>query len=192
MTEVEHFDIRTVTMGINLKDCSSDNLPTLKKNIYDKIMRIASEHVSTARKVESQYGISIANKRLSVTPVTIVADGYYTEDYVEIAQILDKAADELGVDYLGGFSALVQKGYTMGERNLIQAIPEALSQTRHVCSSINVASTKAGINMDAVAMMGKTVKELAEQTKDSGGFGAAKFVVFCNQPGDNPFIGHKD
>ena len=188
MTEVEHFDIRTVTMGINLKDCSSDNLSTLKKNIYDKIMRVASEHVTTARKVESQYGISIANKRISVTPLSIAADGYYAEDYIEIAQVLDKAADELGVDYLGGFSALVQKGFTMGERNLIEAIPEALSQTKHVCSSINVASTKAGINMDGVRLMGEIVKRTAEKTADRDAIGCAKLVVFANVPEDNPFI----
>ena len=188
MTEVEHFDIRTVTMGINLKDCSSDNLSALKKNIYDKIMRVAAEHVSTARKVESRYGISIANKRISVTPVSIAADGFYAEDYIEIAQVLDKAADELGVDYLGGFSALVQKGFTMGEQNLIQAIPEALSQTKHVCSSINVASSKAGINMDAVRLMGEIVKRTAEKTADRDAIGCAKLVVFANVPEDNPFI----
>lgn len=188
MTEVEHFDIRTVTMGINLKDCSSDNLSALKKNIYDKIMRVAAEHVSTARKVESRYGISIANKRISVTPVSIAADGFYAEDYIEMAQVLDKAADELGVDYLGGFSALVQKGFTMGEQNLIQAIPEALSQTKHVCSSINVASSKAGINMDAVRLMGEIVKRTAEKTADRDAIGCAKLVVFANVPEDNPFI----
>ncbi len=188
MTEVEHFDIRTVTMGINLKDCSSDSLAGLKKNIYDKIMRVASEHVTIARKVESEFGISIANKRISVTPVSIAADGFYAEDYVEIAQVLDKAADELGVDYLGGFSALVQKGFTMGERNLIQAIPEALSQTKHVCSSINVASSKAGINMDAVRLMGEIVKQTAEKTADRDAIGCAKLVVFANVPEDNPFI----
>jgi len=188
MTEVEHFDIRTVTMGISLLDCRNDDVTILKKNIYEKIMRIAAEHVNTAQKVESQYGISIANKRISVTPIAIAAGGLHVDDYIEIAQILDKAADELGVDYLGGFSALVQKGFTLGDRNMIRAIPEALSTTKHVCSSINVASTKAGINMDAVKMMGEIIKNTAEKTADRDAIGCAKLVVFANVPEDNPFI----
>ncbi|MGD9898624.1 MAG: PFL family protein [Calditrichaceae bacterium] len=188
MTEVEHFDIRTVTMGINLKDCTSDNLGQLKSNIYEKLMRVAAEHVKTAQKIESEYGISIANKRISVTPVAIVADGYFMEDFIEIAEVLDKAADELGVDYLGGFSALVQKGFSKGDLNLIHAIPEALSRTKHVCSSVNVATTKAGINMDAVSLMGKIIKQTAENTADRQGIGCAKLVVFANAPEDNPFI----
>jgi len=188
MTEVEHFDIRTVTMGISLLDCRNDNVDILKKNIYEKIMRIAAEHVNTAQKIESQYGISIANKRISVTPIAIAAGGLHVDDYIEIAHILDKAADELGVDYLGGFSALVQKGFTLGDRNMIRAIPEALSLTKHVCSSINVASTKAGINMDAVKMMGEIVKATAEKTADRDAIGCAKLVVFANVPEDNPFI----
>jgi uncharacterized protein (UPF0210 family) len=188
MTEVEHFDIRTVTLGINLKDCSSDNLESLKKNIYDKIMRVGSEHVASARRVESDYGLSIANKRISITPLSIAADGYYKEDYIELAETLDRAADELGIDYLGGFSALIQKGFTPGEYNLIQAIPEALARTKHVCSSINVATTKAGINMDAVRLMGEIVKKTAEQTADRDAIGCAKLVVFANVPEDNPFI----
>ncbi|MGD9488812.1 MAG: PFL family protein [Calditrichaceae bacterium] len=188
MTEVEHFDIRTVTMGINLKDCTSDNLSQLKSNIYEKIMRVAAEHVKTAQKIESEYGISIANKRISVTPVAIVGDGYFMEDFIEIAEVLDKAADELGVDYLGGFSALVQKGFSKGDLNLIHAIPEALARTKHVCSSVNVATTKAGINMDAVSLMGKIIKQTAEKTADRQGIGCAKLVVFANAPEDNPFI----
>lgn len=188
MTEVEHFDIRTVTMGINLKDCTSDNLSQLKSNIYEKIMRVAAEHVKTAQKIESEYGISIANKRISVTPVAIVGDGYFMEDFIEIAEVLDKAADELGVDYLGGFSAIVQKGFSKGDLNLIHAIPEALARTKHVCSSVNVATTKAGINMDAVSLMGKIIKQTAEKTADRQGIGCAKLVVFANAPEDNPFI----
>jgi uncharacterized protein (UPF0210 family) len=188
MTEVEHFDIRTVTMGINLKDCSSDNLTALKNNIYEKIMRVASEHVAAASKIESDYGISIANKRISITPLSLVADGYYMEDYVELAQILDKAANELGVDYLGGYSALVQKGYSQGEFNFIKAIPDVLANTNHVCASVNVATTKAGINMDAVKLMGQIVKETAEKTADRDAIGCAKLVVFANVPEDNPFI----
>jgi uncharacterized protein (UPF0210 family) len=188
MTEVEHFDIRTVTMGINLKDCSSDNLTALKNNIYEKIMRVASEHVAAASKIESDYGISIANKRISITPLSLVADGYYMEDYVELAQILDKAANELGIDYLGGYSALVQKGYSQGEFNFIKAIPDVLANNNHVCASVNVATTKAGINMDAVKLMGQIVKETAEKTADRDAIGCAKLVVFANVPEDNPFI----
>jgi len=188
MTEVEHFDIRTVTMGISLLDCRSDDFKRLKTNIYEKIMRTAAEHVSVARQVESNYGISIANKRLSVTPLAIAADGFYKEDFIELAQIMDRAADELGVDYLGGFSSLVQKGFTRGDYGLIQAIPEALAGTKHICSSVNVASTKAGINMDAVAMMGDIIKQTAERTADQLAIGCAKLVVFANAPEDNPFI----
>ncbi len=188
MTEVEYFDIRTVTMGINLKDCVSDNLNTLKNNIYEKVSRSASEHVSTAQKIESQYGILIANKRVSVTPLALVADGYYAEDFVEIAQVLDKAANNLGIDYLGGYSALVQKGFSKGDYNLVNSIPDALSSTKHVCSSINVATTKAGINMDAVFLMAKMIKQTAEKTADQDGIGCAKLVVFANVPEDNPFI----
>jgi uncharacterized protein len=188
MTEVEHFDIRTVTMGINLKDCVSDSLERLKQNIYEKVTRSASEHVATAKKIESQYGISIANKRISVTPLALVADGFYPEDFVEIAQVLDKAAGTLGVDYLGGYSALVQKGFSKGDYNLITSIPDALSTTKHICSSINVATTKAGINMDAVYLMAKMIKQTAEKTADKDGIGCAKLVVFANVPEDNPFI----
>ncbi|MBD3223251.1 MAG: DUF711 family protein [Caldithrix sp.] len=188
MTEVEHFDIRTVTMGINLRDCSSDDLSRLKRNIYDKVMRMAAEHVASARKIESEYGMSIANKRISVTPLSIVADGYHTDDFIDIATVLDQAADELGVDFLGGFSALVQKGYSLGEYNLIQAIPETLASTKHICSSVNVATTLAGINMDAVRLMGHVIKKTAERTADKDAIGCAKLVVFANVPEDNPFI----
>ena len=188
MTEVEHFDIRTVTMGINLMDCVSDDFSRLKKNIYDKIVRIAADHVSTAQRIESEYGISIANKRISVTPISLIADGYGKEEFVEIAQVLDQAADELGVDFLAGFSALVQKGFSKGDLNLIKAIPDALSTTKHICSSVNVASTKAGINMDAVKMMGRIIKETAVKTAAEDGIGCAKLVVFANVPEDNPFV----
>lgn len=188
MTEVEHFDIRTVTMGINLKDCTSDTLSKLKHNIYEKVTRVAAEHVKAARQVESDYGISIANKRIAITPVSLVADGYYREDFVEIAQILDKAADELGIDYLAGFSALVQKGMTKGEYNMITSIPDVLSLTDHICASVNVASSRAGINMDAVRLIGEVIKKTAEKTADRDGIGCAKLVVFANVPEDNPFI----
>ncbi len=188
MTEVEHFDIRTVTMGINLKDCVTDDLQKLKKNIYDKLMRVASEHVKAAQKVEAEYGISIANKRISVTPISLITDGFRKEDMVEVAQVLDRAADELGIDFLGGYSALVQKGCSQGELAFLQSIPEALSSTRHVCSSVNVATTKAGINMRAVKMMAQTIKETALLTADQDAIGCAKLVVFANVPEDNPFI----
>lgn len=188
MTEVEHFDIRTVTMGINLRDCVTDDLNRLKKNIYDKLMRIASEHVRAAEKVETDFGISIANKRISVTPISIITDGFRQEDMIEVAQVLDKAADELGVDYLGGYSALVQKGCSRGEKAFIQSIPQALATTKHVCSSVNVATSKAGINMEAVKMMGQVVKETALLTADRDAIGCAKLVVFANVPEDNPFI----
>ncbi len=188
MTEVEHFDIRTVTMGINLRDCVTDDLNKLKKNIYDKLMRVASEHVKAAQKVETDFGISIANKRISVTPISMITDGLRQEDMVEVAQILDKAADELGIDYLGGYSALVQKGCSKGEKAFIQSIPQALASTKHVCSSVNVATSRAGINMDAVKMMGQVVKETALLTADRDAIGCAKLVVFANVPEDNPFI----
>ncbi len=188
MTEVEHFDIRTVTMGINLKDCTSDSLERLKNNIYEKLMRSASEHVKTAELIESRYGISIANKRISITPLALVGDGYYPEDFVEMAQTLDRAADNLGIDYLGGYSALVQKGFSKGDLNLIKSIPDTLASTRHICSSVNVATTKAGINMDAVYLMARVIKETAEKTADRDGIGCAKLVVFANAPEDNPFI----
>lgn len=188
MTEVEHFDIRTVTMGISLKDCCSDDIVKIKKNIYEKIMRVAAEHVTTAKKIESDYGISIANKRIAVTPVSLIADAFHQEDFIEIALTLDKAASELGIDFLGGFSALVQKGATPGEHNMIQAIPEALSCTKHICSSVNVATTKAGINMNAVKQMGGVIKQTALYTSDKDAIGCAKLVVFANVPEDNPFV----
>lgn len=188
MTEVEHFDIRTVTLGISLLDCRSDDLGRLKSNIYEKIMRVASEHKKAAQKVESEFGISIANKRIAITPLAIVANGFYKEDFIDIARVMDKAADELGIDYLAGFSALVQKGFTPGDTSLIQAIPETLAVTNHICSSVNVATTKAGINFDAVKMMGEVVKQTAENTADRDAIGCAKLVVFANVPEDNPFI----
>lgn len=188
MTEIEHFDIRTVTMGISLRDCTSRSLEETKRRIYDKITSVAGNHVRFAREIESKYGVSIANKRISITPLSIVADGYKMEELVEIAKILDKAATEVGVDYLAGYSALVQKGFTNGELELIKSLPYVLSETKKVCSSINVASTKAGINMDAVNLMSQMIKDTAEKTKDRDSIGCAKLVVFCNVPEDNPFV----
>ncbi|MFH1196091.1 MAG: PFL family protein [bacterium] len=188
MTEVEHFDIRTVTLGISLRDCVDRNIEVTKQKIYDKILHYGKNHVKYAKEVESRYGISIANKRVSITPISIPFDRCNADEFVQIAEILDKAAEEIGIDYIAGYSALVQKGFTNGELELIKSIPIALSQTKRVCSSINVASTKAGINMDAINMMSEIIKKTAENTKDRDSIGCAKLVVFCNVPEDNPFV----
>jgi uncharacterized protein (UPF0210 family) len=188
MTEIEHFDIRTVTLGISLRDCVDRNIEVTKQKIYEKILKYGKNHVKYAGQIERQYGIKIANKRVSISPVSIPFDAFKSNEFVEIARILDKAAAEIGIDYLAGYSALVQKGMTNGERELIKSIPIALSETQRVCSSINVASTKAGINMDAVLMMSDVIKETAERTKDKDSIGCAKLVVFCNVPEDNPFV----
>ncbi len=188
MTEIEHFDIRTVTLGISLRDCHDRNIEVTKQKIYDKILRYGKNHVRNAQEIESQFGISIANKRVSVTPISIPFDSFNVEEYVEIAKVLDKAAEEIGIDYIAGFSALVQKGMTNGERELIKAIPLALSQTKRVCSSVNIASTKAGINMDAVNLMADAIKKTAELTKERDSIGCAKLVVFANAVEDNPFV----
>jgi uncharacterized protein len=188
MTEIEHFDIRTVTLGISLRDCHDRNIEITKQKIYDKIYRFGKNHVKFAKEIESQYGISIANKRISVTPISIPFDSFSADDFIEIAKTLDKVADEIGIDYLAGFSALVQKGMTNGERELIKAIPSALAQTKHVCSSVNIASTKAGINMDAIMLMAETIKATAEKTKEHDSIGCAKLVVFANAVEDNPFV----
>ncbi len=188
MTEIEHFDIRTVTLGISLRDCHDRNLEITKEKIYDKILRYGKNHVKNAREVESQFGISIANKRVSVTPISIPFDSLSVEEYIEIAKTLDKAAEDIGIDYIAGFSALVQKGMTNGERELIKAIPFALSQTKRVCSSVNIGSTKAGINMDAINIMSEVIKKTAELTKEKDSIGCAKLVVFANAVEDNPFV----
>ncbi|MBK7980327.1 MAG: PFL family protein [Ignavibacteriae bacterium] len=188
MTEIEHFDIRTVTLGISLRDCADRNLEVSKRKIYDKIIKYGRNHVKYASEIEKQYGVKIANKRISITPASIPFDMFSADEFVEIAKVLDKAAGDIGIDYLAGYSALVQKGMTNGERELIKSIPIALSETQRVCSSINVASTKAGINMDAVLMMSDVIKQTAERTKDRDSIGCAKLVVFCNVPEDNPFV----
>lgn len=188
MTEIEHFDIRTVTLGISLRDCADRNLELTKRKIYDKVLKYGKNHVKYTTNIEKQYGIKIANKRVSITPVSIPFDLFSAHEYVEIAQVLDKAASEIGIDYLAGYSALVQKGMTNGERELIKSIPITLSETQRICSSVNVASTKAGINMDAVLMMSDIIKKTAENTKDQDSIGCAKLVVFCNVPEDNPFV----
>ncbi|SJZ34269.1 PFL family protein [Selenihalanaerobacter shriftii] len=188
MIKMENFDIRTVTMGINLRDCADKDINKLNQNIYNKITTYAKDLVGTVEKMEVKYGVPIVNKRISVTPISIVAAACEEKDYSSIAKTMDKAAKEVGVDFIGGFSGLVHKGYTKGEQNLIKSIPKALSQTDRVCSSINVATTNAGINMDAVLEMGEVIKETAELTKDNDAIGCAKLVVFANVPEDNPFM----
>jgi uncharacterized protein (UPF0210 family) len=188
MTEIEHFDIRTVTLGISLRDCVDRNLKVSKQKVYDKIIKYGRNHVRFAQEVEKRYGISIANKRVAITPLSIPFDSFKKDEFVELAVTLDKAAAEIGVDYLAGYSALVQKGFTNGEIEFINSIPSALAETKRVCSSVNVASTKAGINMDAVNMMAKVIKDTAENTKDEESIGCAKLVVFANVPEDNPFV----
>ena len=188
MIDQQHLDIRTITMGISLLDCADPDADTACRKIYDKICRRAEKLVFTGESIEREFGIPIVNKRISVTPIALVAGSSVTSDYVPFAVALDKAAKTTGVNFIGGFSALVQKGFTAGDRKLIEAIPEALATTDLVCSSVNVGSTKAGINMDAVALMGRTIKAAAERTADRGGFACAKLVVFCNAVEDNPFM----
>ncbi|NPV10713.1 MAG: PFL family protein [Ignavibacteria bacterium] len=188
MTQVEHFDIRTVTLGINLRDCADRDVNVICQKVYDKITRVAKNHVKIAEDIERRFGISIANKRIAVTPVSIPFDNLKKDEFIKIAETMDKAAEAVGVDYIGGFGALVQKGFTKGEKELILAIPEALANTKRVCSSVNVASTKAGINIDAINLMSHQIKETARLTAKDGSIGCAKLVVFCNVPEDNPFV----
>lgn len=188
MIDQQHLDIRTITMGVSLLDCADPDPKAACQKIYDKLCRQAEQLVPTGQAIERELGIPIVNKRLSVTPISLVAAASQTEDYVPFAVAMDQAAKTVGVDFIGGFSALVQKGFTASDRKLIAAIPEALATTDFVCSSVNVGSTKAGIDMDAVALMGRTIKELAAKTADRGGFGCAKLVVFCNAVEDNPFM----
>ncbi|MDY0266728.1 MAG: PFL family protein [Methanimicrococcus sp.] len=188
MVRMEHLDIRTVTMGISLRDCSHPDIDIFNQNIYEKIVGKAENLVGTAEAVEELYGIPIINKRISVTPIAIAAEACKNPDFVSVAKTLDKAAKEVGVNFIGGFSALVQKGMTDGDRRLLESIPKALSQTERVCSSVNLAGSKAGINMDAVALMGNMIKKTAELTAESDSIGCAKLVVFANAPDDNPFM----
>ena len=188
MIDHQHLDIRTVTMGISLLDCADPDPAACAGKIYDKICRCAQNLVPTGERIEKELGIPIVNKRISVTPMALVAGACQTEDFVPFAKAMDRAGKECGVNFIGGFSALVQKGMTSGDRRLIQSIPEALASTDIVCSSVNVGSTKAGINMDAVKLMGETVKRAAALTADRGGMACAKLVVFCNAVEDNPFM----
>ena len=188
MLDNQHLDIRTITLGINLLDCAHPDVDECARRVYDKICRMAKDLVPTAQKIEGELGIPIVNKRISVTPIAMVAQASEAEDYTPVAKALDKAAKTCGVDFIGGFSALVHKGFTTGDRRLIQSIPRALAETDLVCSSVNVGSSKAGINMDAVALMGRIVKETAAATAERGSIGCAKLVVFCNAVEDNPFM----
>ncbi|OLA77741.1 MAG: PFL family protein [Candidatus Melainabacteria bacterium 35_41] len=188
MIKLYNLDIRTVTLAISLRDCMDRDVDVVCENIYNKITRYAKNLVEYAKELENDYSIPIINKRISVTPISLVGEACKNPDYVKIAETLDKAAKDVGVNFIGGFSALVEKGCTKGDKLLIESIPQALAKTERLCSSINVASSKAGINMDAVLKMAETIKKTAELTKDKDCLGAAKLVVFCNSPGDNPFM----
>ena len=190
MIEHENLDVRTITLGISLLDCIDSDLDQLNQNIYNKITTVAKDLVSTGQDIEKEFGIPIVNKRISITPVSLVGGSACKtpEDYVTIARTLDKAAKEVGVNFIGGYSALVSKGMTKSEENLIRSIPQALAETERICSSVNVGSTKTGINMDAVRLCGQIVKEAAEATKDRDSLGCAKLVILCNAPDDNPFM----
>ena len=188
MIQQENLDIRTITMGISLYDCVSEDEDRLCQKIYDKITTSAEHLVKTGCDIEKKYGIPIVNKRVSVTPVSLIGGAISPDGYIKVAKTLDRAAKTLGINFIGGFSALVQKGMTKGAENMISIIPEALAETDFVCSSVNVASTKAGINMDAIKIMGSTIKRAAYLTRDKDSIGCAKLVVFANVPEDNPFM----
>ena len=190
MIEKENLDVRTITMGISLLDCMDSDTQKTCENIYDKIVSLAGDLVNTGDEIGKEFGIPIVNKRVSVTPVAIVGEACAktTDDYVKIAKALDRAAASIGVNFIGGYSALVSKGSTRADDLLMRSIPEALSQTEYICSSVNVGSTKTGINMDAVRLMGNIIKETALKTADRDSIGCAKLVVLCNAPDDNPFM----
>ena len=190
MIEKENLDVRTITIGISLLDCIDSDLNKLNENIYNKITTVAKDLVKVGREIEKDFCIPIVNKRISVTPIALVGGAACKtpEDFVTIAKTLDRAAHTVGVNFIGGYSALVSKGMTLAEENLIRSIPQALASTELVCSSVNVGSTKTGINMDAVRLIGEMIKETAELTKENDSLGCAKFVVFCNAPDDNPFM----
>lgn len=188
MITENNLDVRTITMGISLRDCGHPDIEQFCRNVYEKITRRAEHLVQIGEEIESEYGIPIINKRISVTPIAIAAESCRTDSLVPVAQVLDKAAREVGVNFIGGFSALVEKGYTEGDRRLIASIPEALACTERVCSSVNVGSTKTGINMDAVRQMGEIIAQAAALTADRDAIGCAKLVVFANVPEDNPFM----
>jgi hypothetical protein len=188
MVQMDQLDIRTITMGISLRDCSHPDIKVAARKVYDKICRKAGALVRTGEEIEHEYGIPIINQRISVTPIALVAESCESRDYTVFAHALDNAAKEVGVNFLGGYSALVHKGMTRGDEALLASLPQALSQTERVCASVNVGSTRAGINMDAVALMGRIVKETAALTAHADGLGCAKLVTFCNAVEDNPFM----
>jgi uncharacterized protein (UPF0210 family) len=188
MIAEDKLDVRTITLGISLRDCAHPDVDIFCRNIYDKITRAADNLVRVGEDIESEYGIPIINKRISVTPIAIAAESCRTDTLVPVAKALDAAAKAVGVNFLGGFSALVEKGYTRGDKRLIQSIPEALAVTERVCSSVNLGSTKHGINMDCVREMGEVIKKTAMLTADRDALGCAKLVVFCNSVEDNPFM----
>ncbi|MBE7003682.1 MAG: PFL family protein [Ruminococcaceae bacterium] len=188
MIDQQHLDIRTITMGISLRSCADPDVKRCCEKIYGKITKYAEDLVRTGEDIEREFGIPIVNKRISVTPISLVAESCETDDFVPFAEAMDRAAKEVGVNFIGGFSALVHKGFTDGDRRFIASIPDALAATERVCSSVNVATTRAGINMDAVRLMGETVKLAAEKTAGSGGMACAKLVVFANAVEDNPFM----
>ena len=188
MIQDENLDVRTITMGISLLDCCDSDIDVVCDRVYEKITRCAKDLVKTGEAIEKELGIPIVNKRISITPAAIILAGCKDRDAVKLALTLERAAVACGVNFLGGFSALVQKGFSAGDRELIEAIPEALAVTEHICASVNVGSTKAGINMDAVELMGRIVRQAAERTVDRGCIGPAKLVVLCNAPEDNPFM----
>lgn len=190
MIEQENLDVRTITMGISLLDCADSNLEVLCQNIYNKITGLAKNLVQTGEDISKEFGVPIVNKRISITPIALVGGTACKtpDDYVQIAKTLDKAAGELGVNFIGGYSAIVSKGMSRSDELLIRSIPKALACTERICSSVNVGSTKTGINMDAVKLMGEIIKETAEMTKERDSLGCAKLVVLCNAPDDNPFM----
>lgn len=190
MIEHENLDVRTITLGISLMDCIDSDLDRVNEKVYEKITRVAKDLVATGEAIEKDFGIPIVNKRISVTPIALIGGSACRcpEDFVSLARTLDRAAKEVGVNFIGGYSALVSKGMTKADENLIRSIPQALAETERVCSSVNVGSTKTGLNMDGVNLMGQIVRETAEATKEADSLGCAKLVVFCNAPDDNPFM----
>ena len=190
MIEKENLDVRTITLGISLMDCIYSSLETVCENIHNKVYEAAQDLVKTGEQISREFGIPIVNKRISVTPIALIGGAACkkSEDFVQIARTLDRVAHDVGVNFIGGYSALVSKGMTNADRLLIESIPQALAETELVCSSVNLGSTKTGINMDAVRLMGHMIKETAEYTKENDSLGCAKLVVFCNAPDDNPFM----
>ena len=190
MIDRENLDVRTITLGISLLSCIDSDLEKLKSNIYNKITTLGKDLVKVGDEIGNEYGVPIVNKRISITPIALIGGSACktVDDYVEIAKVLDDAAKEIGVNFIGGYSALVSKDMTKSDRLLIESIPKALASTERICSSINVGSTKTGINMDAVKLLGEVIHDTAVLTKDNGSIGCAKLVVFCNAPDDNPFM----